>query len=152
MKILNHFCVSAVTLVLATAIQAQTVEITPDSTLSLDADGLCMNDCVVEITPIGDQTVVAIIKNGTTLASGFTDAPLPAGVHSDPGPPADDGTGGESEVEDFTGENKEGELGTFYRTTTWYYQDYMLRNVECSVEFVPEPDPPEEEGGGGSGG
>lgn len=152
MKIRRHFTALALGLVFAPAIQAQTVEITPDSTLSINADGLCMNDCVVEITPIGDQTVVAIIKNGTTLASGFTDAPLPAGVHSDPGPPADDGTGGESEVEDYAGENAEGELGTFYRTTTWYYQDFMLRNVECSVEFVPEPDPPPEEGEGGSGG
>ena len=130
---------------------AQNLELTPDSGLNISADGICWDDCSVQITPIGDGAVVAILKNGSVVDQEFTNAPLQEGRDDAPTPPPE-GTGPVSEGEHYYGENDDGQMGSYQRTTTWNYENYVLKNVSCVIEFVPMDPPDEGDDGAGSGG
>lgn len=139
---------------------AQNIEITPDSglALSISANGTCWNDCWVATTPIGDGTIVAILKGGSVVDQGFLEVPLEVS-NDDAPPPPSDGTGSRSRSFDAFGRNNKGQWGTFVTTITYTYVDFVLRDQKAETTFTPlDPPPGDGEGGGdeaskgGSGG
>jgi len=114
--------------------------------LQLSANGTCWDDCWVQSSPLGEGTVIAVMKSGQVVDQGYVDAPL--NVQSDAPAPPPSGTGSKSDSSSSTGWNSAGQPGAWVTTTTYTFSDHKLRNVESKTEWIPEMDPPADDGEG----